>query len=644
MSLVGRVFSERYEILESIARGGMAEVFLAHDRSLNRRVAVKALFPEYAREPSFVERFRREAQAAAKLNHPNIVAVYDWGQEAGTYFIVMEYVEGRSLRDILYSNGALQPDAALRVGAEIAAALDAAHRKGVVHRDIKPGNVLVTPSGDVKVADFGIARAGTSDALTQAGSVMGTATYFSPEQAQGLDVDARSDLYALGVVLYEMLTGSVPFSAESPVTVAYKHVREEPMPLCERNPNVSTDIEHVVSRAMAKDPNLRYQNAIELRDDLLRVRKGRAPSPAPITAAVVGGIAAAAGMGAGPGDPTVAQARVARHPDAEYAPAQSNTGRAVAAITTVLVLALAIGVILFVTKRTASPGQSLRKVPDLTAKSESTARSLLQVAHLKVGTVTYVDNPSHALGSVFEQNPPANRQVESDTPVDLKVAGVVVPDLTGKTVDQATQALQQQNLKLGTQTPGGTSTITKGDVKSTDPAQGTAVGVSTTINLQISDGVATIQLPDVTNQGFTDAVNALQGQGFTNVRGGKPEPSATIKRGNVTRTEPIAGTAVAKDALILVDTSSGPPDIIVPPVNGLSRTAACDLITRKGLVCVVVFQDSTPANLDRVIDVSPAEGSGEPLGTPISITVGQLPKPTTTTGGTTTTSGTTTTT
>ena len=230
MSLVGQVFSNRYRIEREIAHGGMAEVYLARDESLDRLVALKALFPEFAREPSFVERFRREAQAAANLNHPNIVAIYDWGQESGTYFIVMEYVEGRSLRDLIRSEGPLDAGQAADITAEIASALAFAHRSGVVHRDVKPGNVLLTQSGTVKVTDFGIARAGTSDGLTQTGSVMGTATYFSPEQAQGLAVDGRSDVYSVGVVLYELVCGVAPFIAESPVSVAYKHVREEADP------------------------------------------------------------------------------------------------------------------------------------------------------------------------------------------------------------------------------------------------------------------------------------------------------------------------------------------------------------------------------------------------------------------------------
>src|SRR4051812_33260077 len=286
MSLVGRLFSDRYEIQREIAQGGMAEVFLGHDRLLDRPVAVKALFPEYAREPSFVERFRREAQAAANLNDPNIVAIYDWGQESGTYFIVMEYVEGRSLRDLLRAEAPLDPNLTAEVGAEIASALAFAHRSGVVHRDVKPGNVLLTRAGNVKVTDFGIARAGASDALTQTGSVMGTATYFSPEQAQGEPVDGRSDVYSLGVVLYEMSTGVAPFTGDSPVAVAYKHVREEATPPSQRNPDVPSDLEHIIVTAMAKDPDLRYQTADDLRADLLRFRRGRPLASAPVTALV----------------------------------------------------------------------------------------------------------------------------------------------------------------------------------------------------------------------------------------------------------------------------------------------------------------------------------------------------------------------
>src|SRR4051812_6078584 len=280
------VYADRYEIVREIARGGMANVYLAHDRKLDRAVALKVLPAELSRDSTFVERFRLEAQSAASLNDPTIVAVYDWGQEQETSFIVMEYVEGRTLRDVI-SEGPMEPVAAAQVASEIAKALAAAHRAGVVHRDIKPGNVLITTNDEVKVADFGIARAnGAGDGLTRTGAVMGTATYFSPEQAQGLAVDARSDIYSLGVVLYEMLTGSVPFAGDSPVSVAYLHVREPVVPPSQRRPDLPPALEAIVLTCLAKDPAGRYQSADQLRTDLMRFTRGQAPVGGPATAAV----------------------------------------------------------------------------------------------------------------------------------------------------------------------------------------------------------------------------------------------------------------------------------------------------------------------------------------------------------------------
>ncbi|MEO5901652.1 MAG: Stk1 family PASTA domain-containing Ser/Thr kinase, partial [Ilumatobacteraceae bacterium] len=302
------VLNDRYEIQQRIGRGGMADVFLARDLLLDRPVAIKVLFPEFATDPNFVERFRREAQAAANLNHPNIVSVYDWGQYTNTYFMAMEYVQGRTLADIIRTNGHINSKQAAEIASEVAAALGFAHRNGVVHRDIKPANILIGSNGQVKVADFGIARAmnaPTESNLTQVGAVMGTATYFSPEQAQGAVPDPRSDLYSLGIVLYEMVGGRPPFGGDNPVSIAYKQVHDAPQPLNQLVADVPKPFEAIVAKLLAKKPEVRYPTAEALREDLRRFRNGEpvlalasamAPvvAPGPVRQVVAGGAATAA--------------------------------------------------------------------------------------------------------------------------------------------------------------------------------------------------------------------------------------------------------------------------------------------------------------------------------------------------------------
>src|SRR5438067_2380751 len=400
-----RVYTNRYEIVRHLARGGMAEVYLAHDQLLDRRVALKVLFPEFARDPAFVQRFRREAQSAAILTHANTVAVFDWGEEDGTYFIVMEYVEGRSLREAIQAEGPLYPNLAADLASDIAGALGFAHRNGVVHRDIKPGNILLTPQGQVKVTDFGIARAaGTSEGLTQTGSVMGTATYFSPEQAQGLPVDARSEVYSLGVVLYEMVCGIPPFTGESPISVAYKHVREEAPRPTVVNPDVPVGLETIILTAMAKSPEARYASADDLRADLARFRRGEQTTSVPLAAVPVTGA-----------DVTVANPRldkvydrttvgtVVPSPTMPVAPRRSAAPFVLALIALLAVLA---GLGYLLARQLSGNGSSASLVPvgNYVGQTQHDAELLITNAGLKPDSTTE-ENDQIKAGQVVSQDP-----------------------------------------------------------------------------------------------------------------------------------------------------------------------------------------------------------------------------------------------
>jgi eukaryotic-like serine/threonine-protein kinase len=619
MTQLADVFSNRYEIQRGIARGGMAEVYLARDQLLDRPVAVKVLFAEYARDPSFVERFRREAQSAANLNHPNIVAIYDWGQERGTYFIVMEYVRGRSLRDVVQVNGPFSARRTAEIGGEIAGALEFAHRNGVVHRDVKPGNVLLTADGDVKVTDFGIARAGTREALTQTGAVMGTATYFSPEQAQGQPVDGRSDVYSLGVVLYEMVTGQPPFIGESPVAVAYKHVRENPDAPSAHAPGLPPDLEQIILTAMSKDVDARYQTADELRTDLRRFTRGQPPLGGPVAGLIAAGAPTAAVA------PTqAAPVAAADHDQRERR--RKRLGAFVAAFLGIGLLAAVIIGLLAAGGGGGGGGGPTVEVPAVVNKPFAEADAALRLSGFKVdrNDVEGKDPPD----LVLSQKPGGGEKLKKGGTVELRVskATFTMPALAGKQRSDAVNDL----IAVGLQDPN--NSVVSEEIDSAQPP-GTVVGsnppagiqfpkVGQKVVLQIAREPE-IQMPNVVGQEAGTAQQLLQQAGFQVSL--QSEQSDTVPSGRVTRTDPEANARVKRGATVTMFVSTGPQNVDVPNVVGQQQGQATQTLQQAGFQVFVAQQGtSNPAENGRVLAQNPSGGS-QPKGSGVTLTVGRFP-------------------
>jgi len=496
-----RVFSGRYELNHLIARGGMAEVYRAHDRLLDRPVALKVLFPELSVDRSFVERFRREAQAAANLSHPNIVPVFDWGEDSGTYFIVMEFVDGRPLSSILKTAGPLAADRTAEIAAPVAAALGYAHKHGVVHRDVKPGNVLITDDGQVKVTDFGIARAvNTEESLTQTGAVMGTATYFSPEQAEGMGVDARTDIYSLGVVLFEMVTGRPPFLGDTPVAVASKHVRDHPPSPRELNPSIPPTFEAIILKAMDKNPDYRYATAEELRADLLRFNEGRdvlaAHEDHTQSVAALGATGVMAGMAATQTVGAVGTTQSVPAQAGEYAdeePRRNRTRTYAIVLAILLLLLIVVGVLLARSLGYLGGGSSSFSMPYVVGQPAGQATATLRNEGLAV-TIKEQQETSGANNVVLAQAPKRDTLVKKGDTVTLTVSHVtvvqmeVVPSLAGQTQSQAQTTLKASHLTLGTVTQQYSTSFTAGQVISSDPATGTKAKRGSAVNIVVSQG------------------------------------------------------------------------------------------------------------------------------------------------------------
>jgi beta-lactam-binding protein with PASTA domain len=559
------VYNGRYELSSQVARGGTAQVYLARDLLLDRPVALKVLFPELSADATFVERFRREAQAAANLSHPNIVPVFDWGQSESTYFIVMEYVDGEALSAIIRSQGPLDQTQSASIAADIAKALSYAHRHGVVHRDVKPGNVLITSDGQVKVTDFGIARAmGADEQVTQTGLVMGTATYFSPEQAQGLEVDGRSDIYSLGVVLYEMLTGRAPFTGDSPVAIAYQHVRETPPPPRSINPAISASLEVIVSQAMAKIPAERYQTADEFRADLDRYVRGQTVLARPPSEIAASQLTTIAHPIVPPGQATTAVERVDDSEVRTARPAQrrpaTTTKYWLAAGIALLAVIVVAGVI---TARDLGylGGAPYFRVPNVLGKSAAQATSALAAEGLKSqqtpGTATS-PNQAH---TVIAQNPAFPANVRKGDTVRLTVAGSgpnkLVPDVTNTQAAAASQTLTAAGFTVKEKKIPGVVGDQQGIVKSESPSANTQQPAGSVITISVVTGRKTVSVPLLVNLSAVSAAAELTKEGFAVNSTQQTQYSSSIPQGNVVGTVPKTGTLAVFGSEVTLILSNG---------------------------------------------------------------------------------------
>jgi beta-lactam-binding protein with PASTA domain len=646
-----RLFDGRYQLLGRLGAGGMATVWLAEDTSLHRKVAIKMLAERYAEDFQFVERFRREAQSAAGLNHPNIVAIYDRGVAEGTYYIAMEYLEGPTLKEVIDERGGLEPNRAIDFAVQILAALRFAHNHGVVHRDIKPHNVVVSGDGRLKVTDFGIARAGASQ-MTEVGSIVGTAQYLSPEQARGEVVGPPSDLYSVGIVLYEMLTGRVPFEGDSAVAIAMKHLSEEPVPPSVYAPDVSPGLEQVVLRALAKDAGDRYQTAEEMSADLDRARRGVSLSPR--TEQMTRVIAPPPRIGDTRVQPPREGTRVWDHEGAARTAAPPPRAvpprRSRWPWVLLVLLVLAAGAVAAVALsgvlgggggNTGTTTAKQAKVPnDLVGKDQIAAQDELTNLGLKYAIKG--QNSSVDPGNVLRAVPRSGSTVNAGSTVTLYVSTgvklVTVPSLKGMTKPQAKAALQGRDLVYGDETQTN-DLAAAGTIIKQAPLAGSTAAKGSSVAVTISSGPKLVGVPDLRGEDIQTATANLEQVGLK-VGTTSQAPSADQPAKTIISTDPPADTQKPEGSAVNLLFSSGAPKVPMPDVIGKPVADAIQAIQDAGLVprTPTPIAVNDPGQDGLVQLTSPAAGVMSRVGTPVHIRVGAFAAPTTDTTSTDTTS------
>jgi beta-lactam-binding protein with PASTA domain/predicted Ser/Thr protein kinase len=629
-TLIGTLFDGRYQVERKLGAGGMANVYLAEDQELGRRVAIKILNDRHANDDQFVERFRREAKNAAALSHPNIVSIYDRGEAEGSYYIAMEYLDGRSLKELIISRGPAPLNVAIEYARQILSALRFAHRHGIVHRDIKPHNVLVDAEGRVKVTDFGIARAGTSQ-MTEAGSIVGTAQYLSPEQARGTGVDQRSDLYSLGIVLYELVTGTLPFNGDTPVEIAMKHLSQNPELPSTLRPELPRELDLVVTRALAKDPDERYQSAEEMDADLERLARGAAvsaeteESATQIMRAPTGPMSATAATMIVP-PRRGAYAPVPPPPPPVYYDLEEPIHRRpvwpwVAAFLFVLGAAIG-GWFLYDQISTKFAANKVVPVEMYLNMREQQARDKIKANGFTPLVNTHSSRKTPA-GFVFKQRPIAGNRIRKGDPVTIWVSTGVpkvdVPSLVGKQSTDAVSALNDAHLKSAVlQVP---NAKPAGEVVAQDPPAGSKQPEGTVVHFNVSKGPTPVSVPTVVGQPIATATSQLQALGFkvSSKFVDSPQPA-----NNVISQTPAAGQSADKGSVVNLTVSNGPTTSTVPEVTSLDLASAEQTLHDSGFTPVVVYQDTPDPNSEGlVLAQDPASSTQLKPGSNVTLTVGR---------------------
>ena len=596
-SMVGRTFNNRYTLTERVGLGGMAEVYRAQDNVLGRTVAVKVMLPQYAADPTFTKRFRQEAASAANLQSPYIVSIYDWGLDGETYYIVMEFLRGTDLKTAINERGAINQRKAAEIGSQIAQALSVAHEGGVIHRDIKPQNIMIQPDGNIKVMDFGIARAGDAG-LSQTATVLGTAHYVSPEQAQGKELTGASDIYSLGVVLYEATTGKLPFDGQDAVSVAVKQVNELPAPPSTINPNIDPGLEAIIMKAMEKDPNKRFKDASEMRHVLNDFLAGRpialGDDISGLKTQVMGGVApmqngtavmSPVAGGQATGGFTQVSPRVYSAEDEEAA-AKKKKRNTIIGVVVALLCIIGIAGAMFAMNGSGDKAT----VPDVTNKSIAQARTTLEQAGFKVGTETEVYSSTVPAGSVVSTDPQAGEQAVKGSTIKINVSKgteqVTVPDLKGKSADEAQKALNEAGLTGQQGDSVFSDDVDENMVASQETPSGTKANKGDTVVFHLSKGSEKVTIPNVVGMAQSQATSKLESAGFA-VSITK-ETSKDVEKGNVTK-QSKTGTA-AKGTTITITISSGLGE--APDVRGMTQSQATSKLESAGFTVIITEEPS----------------------------------------------------